>query len=297
MTTLDWLEAIILGLIQGLTEFLPISSDGHLFLGHALFERLRGTDRTGSDKILLDVILHLGTMLAVIVYYRSWFKPLFVHGGQVSALDAEAADGAGSIQAEYVPKDRRDLFHICYLAVVATIPTAVVVILLKKYFVEAHDSLMADALGFLFTAVVLFVTQKLPGGTKTRTTMTWQDAALIGLAQGFAPLPGVSRSGLTVATALARGLQPGWAAIFSLWMSILAVAGALVLEVKKLVEQPPHDGNLVTIGLVGACVSGLVGYGAIVWLVKVVKARRLDLFAWYLVGIGSILLVWRITQG
>ncbi|MFM1801248.1 MAG: Undecaprenyl-diphosphatase, partial [Planctomycetota bacterium] len=77
MTTLVWLEAVVLGVIQGLTEFLPISSDGHLALGQALFDSLRGSRRSGSDKLLINIILHLGTLLAVLVYYRSWFFAFF----------------------------------------------------------------------------------------------------------------------------------------------------------------------------------------------------------------------------
>lgn len=296
MTSLDWLESIILGIIQGLTEFLPISSDGHLALGQALFESLRGTDRSGSDKILLDIILHLGTLVAVLIYYRAWFRPLWASSKNPVAEPATVPT-QGLIHSEYVPRTFADFLHVSLLAIVATVPTVGVVLVLKKAFEAAHDSLLIDALGFWFTALILFLCQKMPGGTKTRTTMTWKDAFLIGLAQGFAPLPGVSRSGLTVATALARGLQPAWAAIFSLWMSIPAITGALLMEVKDLLETPPHDGNLVTMGLVGAVVSGVVGYGAIVWLVKIVQARRLNLFAWYLVGLGAIVLAWSAVRG
>lgn len=292
MTSLDWLESIILGVIQGLTEFLPISSDGHLAIGQAVFESLRGSDRSGSDKILLDIILHLGTLVAVLIYYRAWFRPLWAGLKQGTTTPA-----AGPIQAEFVPGNFKEFVHVSLLAIVATIPTVGVVLVLKKTFEAAHDSLVIDALGFWFTALILWLCQKLPGGTKTRTTMTWKDAFLIGLAQGFAPLPGVSRSGLTVATALARGLQPAWAAIFSLWMSIPAISGALLMEVKDLLETPTHNGQLVTMGLVGAVVSGVVGYGAIVWLVKIVQSRRLNLFSWYLVGLGAVVLAWGLNRG
>lgn len=292
MTSLDWLESIILGVIQGLTEFLPISSDGHLAIGQAVFESLRGSDRSGSDKILLDIILHLGTLVAVLIYYRAWFRPLWAGLKQGTKTPV-----AGPIQAEFVPGNFKEFVHVSLLAIVATIPTVGVVLVLKKTFEAAHDSLVIDALGFWFTALILWLCQKLPGGTKTRTTMTWKDAFLIGLAQGFAPLPGVSRSGLTVATALVRGLQPAWAAIFSLWMSIPAISGALLMEVKDLLETPPHNGQLVTMGLVGAVVSGVVGYGAIVWLVKIVQSRRLNLFSWYLVGLGAVVLAWGLNRG
>ncbi len=291
MTSLDWLESLVLGVIQGLTEFLPISSDGHLALGQALFESIRGEKRVGSDKLLLDIILHLGTLLAVLIYYRDWFRPLF----RSDSSPKSDHESTGPIPSEYVPQTRREFIQIFVLAIIATLPTAVIGLGLKKIFEAAHDSLTAAAIGFWVTAVILWGSQRLSGGTKTRLTMTWKDAFLIGLAQAFAPLPGVSRSGLTVAAALACGLNRSWAAIFSLWMSIPAISGALIMEIKDLIESPSSDTRLIKMGLLGSIVAGLVGYGAIVWLVRIVKSRRLNLFSWYLVALGAIVLVWSLA--
>ena len=291
MTSLDWLESLVLGVIQGLTEFLPISSDGHLALGQALFESIRGEKRVGSDKLLLDIILHLGTLLAVLIYYRDWFRPLF----RSDSWPKSDHESTGPIPSEYVPQTRREFIQIFVLAIIATLPTAVIGLGLKKIFEAAHDSLTAAAIGFWVTAVILWGSQRLSGGTKTRLTMTWKDAFLIGLAQAFAPLPGVSRSGLTVAAALACGLNRSWAAIFSLWMSIPAISGALIMEIKDLIESPSSDTRLIKMGLLGSIVAGLVGYGAIVWLVRIVKSRRLNLFSWYLVALGAIVLVWSLA--
>ncbi len=291
MTTLDWLESLVLGVIQGLTEFLPISSDGHLALGQALFESIRGEKRGGSDKLLLDIILHLGTLLAVLIYYRDWFRPLF----KSDSSPKPNHESTGPIPSEFVPQTRREFVHIFGLAIIATLPTAVIGLGLKKIFEAAHDSLTAAAIGFWVTAIILWGSQRLSGGTKTRLTMTWKDAFLIGLAQAFAPLPGVSRSGLTVAAALACGLNRSWAAIFSLWMSIPAISGALLMEVKDLIETPSSDTRLIKMGLLGSVVAGLVGYGAIVWLVRIVKSRRLNLFSWYLVALGAIVFMWSLA--
>ncbi len=291
MTSLDWLESLVLGVIQGLTEFLPISSDGHLALGQALFESIRGEKRVGSDKLLLDIILHLGTLLAVLIYYRDWCRPLF----RADSSPKSDHESTGPIPSEYVPQTRREFIQIFVLAIIATLPTAVIGLGLKKIFEAAHDSLTAAAIGFWVTAVILWGSQRLSGGTKTRLTMTWKDAFLIGLAQAFAPLPGVSRSGLTVAAALACGLNRSWAAIFSLWMSIPAISGALIMEIKDLIESPSSDTRLIKMGLLGSIVAGLVGYGAIVWLVRIVKSRRLNLFSWYLVALGAIVLVWSLA--
>ncbi len=293
MTTIDWLESLVLGAIQGLTEFLPISSDGHLALGQALFETIRGERRSGSDKLLLDIILHLGTLVAVLIYYRDWFRPLLRRQSETSQPQITT----GPIPPELVPQSRHEFFHLFFLAIVATIPTGIFGLAMKKLFEAAHDSLTAAALGFWVTALILWVSQKFTGGTKSRLTMTWKDAFLIGLAQAFAPLPGVSRSGLTVTAALACGLSRQWAAFFSLWMSIPAISGALIMEIKDLIQAPSFDGRLIVMGLIGSVVSGLVGYGAIIWLVRIVKSRRLDLFTWYLVALGAVVLVWSLKTG
>lgn len=290
------MEAVVLGAIQGLTEFLPVSSDGHLALGQALFDGLRGTRRPGDDKLLLDVVLHIGTLVAVLIYYRDWFRPLIdrAHGRAGSRAETELS---GPIAAQFVPRTFTDFVRVALLAVVATIPTGIVGLAVKKIFEQAHDSLYAAALGFWFTAVVLLWTQTRQGGEKNLRTMTLIDAFLIGLAQSIAPLPGVSRSGMTVSAALARGLDRTWAAIFSLWMSIPAILGAVAMEAKDLAEADSPDLKIIAIGIVGSVVSGLVGYGAIIWLVRLVKARKLPWFSYYLFALGAFVLVWASVRG
>jgi undecaprenyl-diphosphatase len=294
---LDWAEAFVLGLIQGLTEFLPVSSDGHLALGQAFFDTLRGVRRLGNDKLLLDVILHVGTLVAVLIYYRDWFRPLLAFGRKPETAGEQGTALRGPIEANYVPADFQAFVRVSLLAIVATIPTGIIGLAVKKVFEQAHDSLFAAALGFWFTGIVLWWSQKKEGGKKTLSTMTMTDAFLIGLAQSIAPLPGVSRSGMTVSAALARGLDRSWAAIFSLWMSIPAILGAVVMEAKDLFESDSPDLKIVAIGLLGSVVSGIVGYGAILWLVRLVKARKLQYFSYYLFGLGVAVLIWAFVRG
>jgi undecaprenyl-diphosphatase len=291
VTTLVWLEAVVLGVIQGLTEFLPISSDGHLALGQALFDSLRGSRRSGSDKLLINIILHLGTLLAVLVYYRSWFFAFF--------HKESLPDSKGPLDSleGVVPRNRSEFIRVTLLAIVATLPTGVIGLALKKGFEQAQDSLVAAALGFWFTALILWGCQKFSTGNKTLADTTFRDAFLIGLAQSLAPLPGVSRSGITVSSAIIRGLNPAWAAIFSLWISLPTIAGALLMETRDIMESPETESLLIKLGLAGACVSGIVGYGAIIWLVKAVKSRKLNLFAAYLTVLGFAVLVWSQLRG
>jgi undecaprenyl-diphosphatase len=136
---------------------------------------------------------------------------------------------------------------------------------------------------------VLAVTIRLPGGEKGPAETTWRDALLIGLAQMFAPLPGVSRSGLTVATALALGLSRTWAVGFSLLMAVPAILGAVVFELRK-VDPALMTADRLVRTVAATVLAGVVGYGAIIWLVKIVRLGRLWCFSVYLVILGAVVL-------
>ncbi len=181
------------------------------------------------------------------------------------------------------------------LTAVATLPL-IPYAFLKDFLEKAFESTTAAGVGFLITAAVLAVTTRLSGGEKGPAEMTWSDALLIGIAQMFAPLPGVSRSGLTVATALARGLSRTWAVGFSLLMAVPAILGAVVLQLRK-VDPALLEGDRVARISAATVVAGLVGYGAIIWLVKIVRSGRLWCFSVYLVILGAIVLAAAAVSG
>jgi len=156
--------------------------------------------------------------------------------------------------------------------------------------------LLASGIGFLITAAVLALTVKLAGGNKGPAETTYLAALLIGVAQAFAPLPGVSRSGLTIATALLLGFKKTWAVEFSLLIAVPAILGAAVFGIKDI-DKATLSQTFIAQTIVAAIVAGLIGYAAIVWLVRVVKAGRLWYFSVYLVILGLVVILFAIFGG
>jgi undecaprenyl-diphosphatase len=269
---MDWIESLVLGVVQGLTEFLPISSDGHLTITQLGFEHFTGKKTSAADKIFFDVMLHVGTLMAIIVSYRNQAV-----AGAKGLLD-DLADVSP-------PFKRSSVIRTGLLAVVATLPLIPDKLFFMKIIEKTYDSWTYAGIGFLITAAILLVTTRLKGGDKGAAETTWVDALLIGIAQMFAPLPGVSRSGLTISAALALGFSKTWAVNFSLMMAVPAILGATVFELRKV---DPHtlSGERVAQIVASAAVAGIIGYLAIVWLLKLVRSGRLWYFSVYLVVLG-----------
>ena len=279
---MDWIEYLTLGFIQGLTEFLPISSDGHLTIAQQGFSAIRGSTRSGAEWQFIDVVLHLGTLAAILIHYY-----------KVGATGAKGLLGATDVPPVY---RRSAVIRTGLLAVVATLPAVPVGLFLKKFLEGTLEGLVWSGVGFLVTAGVLLLTTKLPGGDKGPSETRWTDALLIGVAQAFAPLPGVSRSGLTIAAALGLGLNRTWAVQFSLLMAVPAILGANVLELRHIHGLAiPKD--QVTPLIAATVLAGLVGYLAIVWLVRVVRSGRMWYFSVYLVVLGACVLGWAMARG
>ena len=268
---MTWFQSILLGVVQGLTEFLPVSSDGHLSAVEMLLPQFR------QVGVLFDVMVHLGTLAAVIVYFRRTLRE----------------DLAGLFAHD--PGQRIASWKLAALVVAATIPTGIVGLLLKRVVEETKTDPRfvgsMEILTGLFLMLSLFARKT---GRERPGTTVW-DAILIGVVQGLAVLPGLSRSASTIAFALLVGLAARWAATFSLLLLIPAVLGASVLEIYGAWEE---RGGAFFFGadfakyLLGAVVAGVVGYFAIGWLVRAVVARRLYWFAIYcfLFGLALIFL-------
>lgn len=272
---MDWLESLVAGAVQGVTEFLPVSSDGHLAVTQQFFARLRGHARPAQEDVFFDVMLHLGTLTAILIAYR---KPI---GTAIR----------GWLGADDVPDGfrRPGLIHVATLGFVATLPLVPDALFLKKWIDQAFQSPTATGLGFLVTAGVLLLTLIQKGGDRGPLQTTWRDALLIGLAQALAPMPGVSRSGLTIAAALGLGLSRPWAVGFSLLIAVPAILGAGVFEVRKV------DPSILTTERVAQIVAatvlaGFVGYLAIAWLLRVVRSGRMWYFSVYLVAVAILVL-------
>lgn len=251
---LSILQSIILGIVQGLTEFLPVSSSGHL----VLVEKLMNVQT--EDLFFFNIMMHVGTLVAVCVYYRKDIFALL----------------------------KKPFQKMTYMLIIATVP-AVLVALLFGDAVEAAFGGKLLGPCFLITAVILFFSERLASKKYSRPLekMNWLDALFIGIAQAFAIFPGISRSGSTISAAVSQGLDRKEAGKFSMLMSAIAIVGSTVLEVPDVLEQ----------GLVGVSISGLVlgmiaaaisGYLAIGLLNLVLKKGGLRYFSYYMVLIAIV---------
>ena len=274
---MEWLESLVLGLVQGITEFLPVSSDGHLLLTQNLFAWLTGITKTGKENLFFDVILHLGTTAAILVHYRGEIA----HGvrGFLGGNDAPAGFR------------RPEIIRVGVLAAIATSPLIPLALFFKKMIEKTFEGITFVGFGFLITAAVLLLTAwlKRRDGAKGPMETTWSDALLIGVAQMFAPLPGVSRSGLTIAAALALGLSRTWAVGFSLLIAVPAILGAAVWEMRH-VDPASLSRDRVVQAVAGTILAGVVGYFAIIWLTRIVRSGRIWYFSVYLVVLGIVVL-------
>lgn len=281
------LDAVLLGLIQGLTEFLPISSSGHLVIG----QHLLGID---EPQLLFDIILHVGTLLAVIAYYWKDVRDVVV--GLKDGLTGFAR--TRSLDSLAAPKGAR----LAYLTILATVPTGLIGVFLEKKLdppAGAEPLFTAPVVAgiLIVNGFILFINRFLTTRKPVERTSTWSLwnitpllAIAIGVAQGIAVTPGLSRSGLTITCALLLGVMRVEAARFSFLISIPAIVGALVLKFDLATFTHASTHELIAFGL-GAVVSAAVGYAAILILVEMLKKARFHHFAWYCWAVGILGLV------
>lgn len=267
---MNWWVALLLGLIQGLTEFVPVSSDGHLSAAEML---LPGFRQVG---ILFDVLVHVGTLLAVLFYFRKFLRE-----------EAEGLFGRERLR-------RRAAWELAGLLALATVPTGLIGIFLKGFVERAKGDARFVGAMEIATGLLLAVSYLARGGKKDRAAMRRLDALWIGVAQGFAVLPGLSRSASTIAVGLLLGLSGRWAASFSFLLLIPAILGAAGLE---LFSAWRDQGAAFFTGpdfpkyLAGAAVAGLAGYATIGWMMRLVSTRRVHAFAIYCVLFGLALIL------
>lgn len=260
------LQAFLLGVIQGLTEFLPVSSSGHLVLG----QRLLGL---GQPELLFDVAVHVGTLLAVVVFFR---RDLYLMLKGLRPGDGEAKAGR----------------RLLWLVIAGSVPTALMGFLLKDSFERMFGSVFAVGVALILTGVFLALTRLAPAGTRGIGRMGTGRALLVGLAQGLAITPGISRSGATISAGLFLGLERDLAARFSFVLSIPAILGALLLQVSEI---EPGASLALSPLLIGALSAALVGYLALKLLIRLLEKGRLHWFAPYCWGLGVLALIWSLA--
>jgi len=256
---MDPIQAIILGFIQGITEWLPISSTGHL----RIIEQILGL----TLPLLFDVTLHVGTLIVILLFFRKDIKLI---------LEAFVKGKVTSENGKMIS-----------LIIVATVPTALIGLVLSSTIEEHFSSFMPIASAFLTCGLVLYLSKT---GREQKESITYIAALAIGAAQGIALIPGLSRSGLTIATALLLGLRREKAFKFSFLISVPAIVGALCVTIYEQHEMLTLVGVGWTEILVGITVSLIVSYLALKLLWKALASKKFYLFAFYCWLIGVLLL-------
>lgn len=255
---MDYLTAILLGALQGVAEFLPISSSGHLVIAEAL---LGGH----GENIELNVALHVGTLLSILAVYRRDVLPAVRNPRLVSAV------------------------------VVATLPIVLVGLFAKDAIDRVFNAPIVAGFGLLITSLLMACARLVERGSTAIEQTSWRQALAVGAFQAVAVLPGVSRSGSTIFGGLTAGLTRQAAANFSFYIAVPAILGAAVLHAKDLFEQGPGD---VAAGplLAGTATAFIVGVAALKTLLSLVTRQKLHWFAWYTAALGVATIVWQLTK-
>lgn len=266
-------QAVILGIVQGATEYLPVSSSGHL----VLVPMLLGFEKASFE---FDVLVQLGTLLAVLIYFA---KDLW----QVLIASLRSIKNMNPLETTES--------KFGWFVIVATFPAGILGLLFKDTFEQAFSSTLFTGFALFVTAALLLLGEALGKRTKTDEDMTLLDAIAIGFAQALALFPGVSRSGSTISIAMLRGLDRDTAARFSFVMSIPVMLGAGILALKDLwghQEQLAAEGPAIAVGFV---VSAITGFIAIKWFLGFIKSKSLKWFAFYCIIVGMVAVVTSLT--
>ena len=274
-------EAAFLGVVQGLTEFLPISSSGHL----VAFQQFLGLR---NPELLFDVVVHGGTLLAVLLVYG---RDLWQIAGELLAAIPQLRRGTG-VRTLW---ERRPHIRLAAYLLLGTVPAAVAGLLFQKTLEQAFGSLLSVGCMLLITGAVLYATRFREGPGRDLEDLSLRDCLVIGVAQAIALLPGISRSGITIATGLFCGLRRDLSARFSFLLSVPAILGAVLLQVYEVrgTVESTAEGPL----LIGGLTALVTGYFALRLLLRIVQRGQLFHFAYYCWTGGTLLIATALVRG
>ena len=275
---MDIIQGIIIGIVQGLTEFLPVSSSAHLIF----IQNILGVE----SSLAFDTFLHLGSLLAVLIFFRADIYKM---------LRAWLLSLGDILRHRFREGFYSDPYkRLAWYVILATIPVGLVGVLFESHV----DALFAGELYvpafFLFvTGTILYLSQRMASGKIDMSHMGWFQSLFMGLAQACAIMPGLSRSGTTIASGLVIGLDKEFAAKFSFILSIPAIFGAFLVQLKDIGSSMGTDGAAIMLGFIAAFISG---YLAIKWLIDLIQNKSLDMFAYYCWIVGIVVFVGSIAH-
>ena len=282
-------QAIILGVIQGLTEFLPVSSSGHL----AIMKNILRMDlETGA---LYDVLLHVATLVAICIVMRKDIAKLILEFisivRDVFTNFLIFIDRITHKDDQYYIKIMSSAYRrFVVLIIVSSIPTAIIGFLLNDIIETVENELLVPGICLIATAVIILISDFIADGTKKPKDATVYDAFAIGTAQGIATLPGLSRSGTTITACILCGFDRKFAVKYSFIMSMPAIFGALILKLSKISSETVTGGD-IAVYIVGMVIAAVVGYFALIFTTKLVQKKSFKYFAFYCFGIGVVSII------
>jgi len=273
MSHISILQAIVLGVVQGATEFLPVSSSAHL----VIFQNLLKVNVAAGQIVAFDVCLHIGTLFAVLLALKKEIS-VILRGFFVPKENSIELDGGFS-----ETNSRKAI----WLVLIGTIPAVIIGFSLKDFFERLFASTLSAGAALIITGFILFATRFVKRSETSLKDMKSKHALAVGLAQAFAIIPGISRSGSTISIGLFVGLKKELSAKFSFLLSIIAIGGAGLLEWKNL--RYISQGNFMAI-ILGTLSAFVVGYICVRWMLVIVRGKKLSWFAFYcwIVGLLTI---------
>lgn len=286
-------EAIILGFIQGVAEFLPVSSSGHL----AIFKNFFGLNEAG---IAFDILLHVGTLVAVFICFWSDIWELIV-GGFGIVIDVCKNIGRyfsnlfNKNNKEYKMKEYIEIISTPFrryvmLIIIATIPTGIMGIVLKDMIEAVSATLIVPGICLLMTSIILLIADNAKDGNEDESNVSYKKAGFVGICQGFATMPGISRSGTTVTACLLVGMDRAFAVKFSFIVSIPAILGAAVLDIPDLFKEGITSSDMINY-VAGTLVAAVVGYVCIKTMLQIVRKKKFKVFSIYCAIMGLVSIV------
>ena len=285
-----WLKALIYGLIQGLTEFFPISSSGHLALLHQLIPL------EAPDALFFDVCLHVGTLAAVIWYFRKDVMKLILSVVRIVRdlfynLGVYIRSEGGGDPSAYRRILSGNYRYLAAMIFIASIPTAILGAVLEGLIRRANETLLIPGMGLLFTGIVLIVVDKVDQGNKPPREVPLRRAVPIGVAQGVSVIPGLSRAGMTICSSLICGMNRSVAVRFSFLLAIPTMIGALAFEIGADTGRGLLHITDLGVGAVGASAAFFTGMLAIRKTLELVRKRQLKYFAYYCFAAGVLAMI------
>jgi undecaprenyl-diphosphatase len=265
---MDILKVIILGLVQGITEFLPVSSSGHLVLAAEVLN-------FQEKGVAFEVFVHLGTLISVLIVFRKDVIKMILAPFQF-------------LISRFKKEETRQYLYLDFYIIIATIPAGIIGLSLKSKLESSFSNVLLVIIMLGITGTILLLSRYMP---KKNEEMTFLKSIVIGLSQAFAILPGISRSGSTIVTGIFMGIDKERAARFSFLMAIPAILGAFVIKMNDFITIE-HNTVVASHMIIGTLVSFISGYFAIIWLLDIVKKGKLEWFAIYCYLVVIVSAIW-----